>query len=65
MAERFSIGAMISALRKRLQPATATEGAREGAEETSKALPAALMPREAVLRKRKQLQDLDEQTKDH
>lgn len=40
------------------------EAAKEGAEEISKRLPAAVMPREAVEKKRKQLKDLDEATKE-
>jgi hypothetical protein len=38
--------------------------ARNASEEASKVLPASVMPREAVLRKRKQLQDIDQMLKD-
>ena len=38
--------------------------AKSGAEEVSKKIPAPVMPREAVEKKRQQLRDLDAQTKD-
>ena len=64
MADSFSLGAFVAALRKRLQPKTAEEGAKEGAEEVSKALPSVVMPREAILRKRRQMEEIDKATRE-
>lgn len=59
--------AMAEALRRRLSGKSVderAEAAKEGAEEASKALPSALMPRQAIERKRKQLEEIDAQTRD-
>lgn len=68
MSEKLSkIGAIINALRNIGQPKPPVEGtmaATPEAEAISKRLPAALMPRDAIERKRRQLQQLDEQTKE-
>lgn len=59
--------ALAAALRRRLSGQTLdeqAEGARAGAEEISKGLPAAVMPRGAIERQRARLKQLDESTKE-
>ena len=52
--------------RLRSKPATDEEAAqaKAGAEKIAKKLPSAVMPMDAIQRKRQQLKDLDAQTKD-
>lgn len=61
----MDIRATIHALRRRISgEGDQAEAAKAAAEEVSKALPGPVMPRPAVLKKRKQMEDLDKQTKE-
>ena len=69
MNDRYSVAALIQALRnwvspQQQQPVEGTHAATPQAEAASKMLPEALMPRDAIERQRARLKAMDEQTRD-
>ena len=62
-----ALSRLIDALRRRLGGGGVdqqAEAARAGAEEVSQALPEAVMPRQAILRKRQQMEQMDRMMRD-